>query len=89
MFNITGNQDYDGVTIDYDAGMITIDKDVVLSKIELMTTVYVGYQQIDLPYITVMPRKDLRGINLFAIINSIIFLVLVLMACILCFCCRR
>lgn len=66
-----------------------MDKDIVTEKIQLITTVYVGTQQIDLAYITIQPRKELRGFDTWAILNSVVFLILVLIACILCCCCRK
>ena len=86
-FDITGLQP--GVTFDHQSAIVKVDKDVVTSRLQFDMTVWVGSQKFDLPYVTVMPRKDPFTITLFMIISAALVLLVLLLLCIICcMCCR-
>lgn len=77
-----------GITWDGDR-YIKLDKDLVTEDITFDLKVWVGTQVIQLPYVTVAPRKDPFPLSIFLIISILLLLLVILLCvCLCCMCCR-
>lgn len=85
-FNITGLEP--GVEFD-GKGLVTVDKDIVTGKLRFDMRIWVGSQVFDLPYVTVMPRKDPFAVSVFVIFSIILLVLVLLLCCILCYMCAK